>query len=148
MERPRKSTARRANVPVSENRVSLFDHAESQRRAEEGMERAASAAPPSYSEIGILCLRKLAHDNLTFTADDWWEAFERRCLVYGLDPSRNRDASGAVFQRAYREKIIQQTGMYQKSKRPEAHSKMLPVLTTGARTIYPCYSCKGTGIAQ
>ena len=95
----------------------------------------ATKTPAKYLDIGILVLRQLADDLTFFTADEWWPRFEAACAQYGVDTSQ-RDASGAVFTRAYREGIVRKVpGRYRRSTRPAAHAKMLPLLTRGTAPV-------------
>lgn len=113
----------------------LFDYAESRRRADEGMAKAAERAGGDFRGAALDVLRWLARNYDTFTADDFWREMHLRYPQY---PSRTHgDASGSAFQAAYRAGLIRKTGARTKSARPEAHCKELPVLTAGERVGEP-----------
>lgn len=110
------------------------------------MASAAERAPQNYGPLGWQVLETLVLTRVTFTPDDFWEAFEHSLREHGLTPRAGRDWSGALFSKAYRRGLIKRTGAFVNSARPEAHAKQIPVLTGGSSRAKPCPHCKGTGV--
>lgn len=101
----------------------LFDLPAGEARKEAGQRQAEYADPAwSWRSDALDAIWELAASGRTFTADDV-------VAVVGLPdfgPNRN-NAVGAVFSSAAKRGWIVSTGVYRKSRRPEAHARVIAV---------------------
>lgn len=89
------------------------------RLAEQGMTRAATAAPPDWKDAAVTALNELIEEGNEFTADDVWERI-------GFMPPEPR-ALGAYLRLASKGGRIVQTGARRPSQRPEHHAYPMTV---------------------
>ena len=101
----------------------LFDYAEGQRLAEEGMTAAIEHAGTTWQDMADTAVRTVARMRITFTADEVWDFMDSH--NYPQPP--NRAALGAVFKALSRANVIRVTGEWRNSARPETHTRPLRV---------------------
>lgn len=94
----------------------LFDEPEGKRRRDDGQARAIDAAQPWIRRARI-SIRLLAAERIPFIVDDL-------VAVVGTPQRKGQNrnnAVGALFAAMRREGVIEPTGKYQKTRRPEGH---------------------------
>jgi hypothetical protein len=105
------------------NGDSLFDYAEGQRLAGEGMARALDGAGPAWPETARDVVLTVGRMRPTFTSDDVWEWMATRDMA---TPGK-KVALGPVMRALAVERLIIPTGDYRNSARPETHTRPLRV---------------------
>jgi hypothetical protein len=97
--------------------MNLFDYAEAERRKEEGIERVSTGTSADWVRDAIETIRTKFHIGETLTS-------ERLRAAVGKKP-HHHNAVGAALNHAARAGLIQKTGLWIKSQRPEAHGREL-----------------------
>lgn len=93
------------------------------------IEQVEEHAHAEWLAAAMLAVRDLARHNDTFTTDQVWELLE-------LDNVATHEprAMGAVMRRASKDGLIEATGNYVKSARPECHARPVPVWSSRVRS--------------
>lgn len=92
--------------------------------ADTAIDQAEKAADPGWLAAAHRAVREAAASGAPFTTDDLWTELSR----LGVTTHEPR-ALGAVLRAAARppDALVEQTGRYVKTRRPEAHSRPIPV---------------------
>lgn len=114
--------------PAEPATPSLFDQPTPQQVTDAAIEQVDAAADPEWKRAASAAVFAIATAQPTFTADDIW----RR-----VDKPREPSALGPVLRQCAALGIIQKTDRVQKSERPEAHQKPLPVWRSLVHTPPP-----------
>lgn len=104
-------------VPHAMQQLALGEEAK-----QEGIDRADRAADPLWKKRALQIVQGLAARREEFTTDAVWSHLEHMGL--GV---REPKALGAIIQQAARSGMIESTGRYVKSVRPECHARPIPV---------------------
>ena len=104
-----------------ENQPNLFDFQQALALRDEGVARVDSNADPLWKKEAAATILRLAATFAKFTSDDVWKALEGRALT--PEPR----AMGAQFLKASKAGVIEPTGEYWQSKRPECHGRRIAV---------------------
>lgn len=81
--------------------------------------RVGKNADPTWTKDALACITALAEKGESFTTDAVWELLEQVSTA----TTHERRALGAVMRTAQRQGLIQTTGRYVKSTRPECHTR-------------------------
>ena len=98
--------------------MNLFDYAEAERRKEEGIERVSTGTSADWVKVAIETIRTKFHIGQSVTSE------RLRAAMGDLEPPHH-NAMGAALNHAARAGLIQKTGLWVKSQRPEAHGREL-----------------------
>ena len=96
----------------------LFDYAEAERRKEEGIDRVSTGTSADWVRVAIETIRTKFPIGETLTSE------RLRAAMGDLEPPHH-NAMGAALNPAARAGLIQKTGLWVKSQRPEAHGREL-----------------------
>lgn len=81
-----------------------------------------------WMEEAAAAIRTCARFLRDFTTDAVWHTLEG----HGVAPPRDPRAMGAAIRRAKKDGLIEATGEYRKSSRPECHRRPIPVYRASA----------------
>lgn len=95
-------------------------------RRDEGIDRAAMGAPPGWVERALAAVAKTSRVMDEFTTDDVRWVFDVWYEGSSYQPRDGR-AWGAVMRTAIGRGLVEKTGEYRQTRRPEAHCRPIPV---------------------
>lgn len=90
--------------------------------ANAAIQQAGDNADPEWTALAHATLRYVASLGAEFTTDDIWLRLEFR-NIHTHEPR----AMGAVMRAAVRDGLIEKTGAYVESSRPQSHARPIPV---------------------
>lgn len=108
------------------DQLTLEDAVTARDKAIEQVERNAYE---HWLDVAYEAIRTIAQTEGTFTADEVW-----RLIDWTGATTHEPRAMGAVMKRAVKDGLIEPTGQYRKSTRPQCHARPQPVYASRIRS--------------